>query len=247
MVQLGFVGQFPANYGDNAQRLSLQKQGNFSPDTVDFTAALIQGKHVGKKFMATTPSIESMLSAIKSNPNASISRIDLLTHASPGYVGLRGKVEVAKTTGGYTHRVLFDPDTSGKFLASSDLSRPALEEAAKDDQAKEAFAVARQKFAKDAQFHVYACNAGLAPSAATPLAQLVADAFGVQTFMFLAEMGFHLRENSKWGFHLRYVISGRDPATGLPNMKTTDEVDDYRGLDQMTPLIVSKSPAAKGK
>ncbi len=253
-VQLGFVGQFKANYKNLAQRLSLETQGTFSPDTEDFTKALKQGNYIAnvKKNIAVTPTVASMLEAItKSRADASISRIDLISHGTSGFVSLQGNVEVIPSRGGYLHLVNFADDTSGTLLMSRALERGTLEAMAKDDNAKEAFARARSKFTKDAQFHVYTCNAGLLQDAATPLVQLIANAFGAQTFLLCAEMGFRLKESGKWSYHLRYFVT--DPATRAQNEKKTDEVDNYRDLDKQThldkktPLIVSATPAKKGK
>ena len=244
-VQLGFVGKFPANYKDVALKLSLQKQGNFAPDDIDFAAALRQGKHIEKKNINTTATLGAILTQITAQQNAAISRIDLITHAGTGRVGLKGTVEVRKGFGGYSHEVRFDDDTSGDLLKCPYLERSSLEALPKDDQAKSLFEKARGKFAKDAELHVYACNAGLTEGAANPLVQLVANAFGARTFMFKAEMGFHLKEGGTWGFHLRYLVLGRDPATGAPNTKLTDEVSDYRDLDKLDPLIAWATPAKR--
>ena len=241
-VQLGFVGKFPANYDSQAQRLSLQKQGNFAPDDVDFAAAIRQGKHIEKRNLSTTPTLGAMLTQITAQQNAAISRVDLITHAGTGRVGLRGAVEVRKILGGYTHDVRFDDDTSGDLAKCPFLERTSLEAIPQDEQFKGLVAKARAKFAKNAELHVYACNAGLTEGAVTPLVQLVASTFGARTFMFKAEMGFRLKENSAWAFHLRFLVKGRDPATGAPNTEKTDEVDDYRDLDNFKSLIASASP-----
>ncbi len=240
-VQLGFVGVFPANYENDAQKLRLQKAGNFSPDTDDFTRALKQGKHLSPN-IARTPTLGKILDQIRSHPDGSISRIDLITHANAGQVGLKGHVEVRKIMGGYTHRVMFDDDGPAN-LEISNLQRKILEEIAKDED--ETFAKARRKFAKDGEFHVYACNVGISRDKASPLVQVVANLFGVQVFMLAAEMGFTLKADGTWGYHLRYVLPGRVPSEF--SQKLTAEVSDYRGLDAMTELIVSARPASPVK
>ncbi len=239
-VELGFVGQFPCDYTDQAQRITLQTQGNFSPDTIDFQAALRQGQHIGKSNIAVTPTIREMAVRIKAHGNATVSRIDLITHAGSGRVGLRGRVDLRRTIAGMAHEVHFaDASTSDDLLQSPSLERAAFDEIAKDDQAKRELEQMKNKIAKGGQLHIYACNAGIAADTAEPLVQVIAEALGIQTFLFKAEMGFTLSEGGKWKFHLRFRKGGRDPATGAPNTESTDQVSDYRELDKLTPFIVA--------
>lgn len=238
-VQLGFAGLFPADYADDAQRRRLQTARIFYPDTQDFINTLKQGKHTKK--IERTPTLGKMLDQIMSQPDGSISRIDLITHASPGQVGLKGRVVIKELSiGGYTSHVFFDADGRGD-LDISNLQTNILEEIAKDEGTQEMLQKARRKFAKNAELHVYACNSGISSGRATPLVQVVANLFGVQSFMFTAEMGYTLKADGTWGYHLRYTIPGRLPSDLL--VEKTAEVTDYRDLDKMTQLIVSASPA----
>ncbi len=243
-VQLGFVGVFPADYESPAKKLSLQRQGSFSPDTDDFIAVLKQCKHIKPEYLkdkkAQTPTIGELLSKI-SRTNGVISRIDLHTHAGYERVGLSGSVWARQVQGVNLHHVYFADDPSGSLLMWPNLERTLLTEMMEDDQAKEALNKARQKFTTDSEFHIYGCNAGIAPAVAKPLGQLIADALRVKTYLFLAEVGYDFKENGKWGFHLRYIV-GRDPKTGMPKEELTDVVDDYRDLDKLTQHITSHRP-----
>jgi len=246
--QLGLVGVFPSNLS-SAQKLSFQRKGSFSPDTEDFISALKQCKHIKpadlKDTHPKTPTIGEVLRRISSRQDTRISRIDLLTHGAPSFVGLSGRIWVSQALEGTLHNVYF-ADEPPDLLGRHSLEQNLFAEMMNDDQALGELKKARH-VAAGAELHIYACKAGIAQGAATPLAQLMADALEVTTYLFLAEVGYDLKEDGKWGFHLRYRTPGHDPKTGAPNMQLTDVVDDYRDLDKLTQHITSRSPTKTTK
>jgi len=152
--------------------------GRWSPGTDDFN--VVPGGTV-----TVVPTFGNMLGAIFTQPNGSISRLNLFTHANKDLIGFNGRIE--KRTVGPAD-VFIDTNGQGDNLTAMDptsmsnLNQPGVffEIGTGASKKKVTVAEIRNRFAENAMIVLYACHTG----------QLASFIKSVATFFNVKVIGF---------------------------------------------------------
>jgi hypothetical protein len=190
--------------------------GHWSPGTDDFIA--VPGGTVG-----VVPTFGNMLGAIFTQPNGSISRLNLFTHANKDLIGFNGRIE--KRTLGAAD-VFMDTNSQGDNLTAMDptsmqnLNQPGVffEIGTGAGKKKVTVAEIRARFAENAMIVLYACHTGQLAS----FIKSVATFFNVKVIGFTVDVAY---------FPPGQTVPGKFVRTGMKlGLRGGAAVADFRTL-----------------
>ena len=215
--EMNLVGKFEwvPRLTDDELRAELAA-GRWSPSTDDFI--VVPGGTV-----AVVPTFGTMLGAIFTQPNGSISRLNLFTHANKDLIGFNGRIE--KRTLGPAD-VFMDTNSQGDNLTAMDptsmsnLNQPGVffEIGTGASKKKVTVAEIRNRFAANAMIVLYACHTGQLAS----FIKSVATFFNVKVVGFTVDVAY---------FPPSQTVPGRFVRTGMKiGLRGGTAVPDFRTL-----------------
>jgi hypothetical protein len=186
------VGDFARAWSTDSEEIDamdpeLDNGLNWSPSTRDFAA--VANATVGNGGMVVS-TFGHFLGAIQANRN--ISRIDLITHATPGIIGLKGKVDR-----------IGDVDLEGDGatpLENRGISFTGLTWLNTTNEGKALRNQLRQNFNVSARIFIFACNGGLAQGLG--MLQDLARTFNVAVSGFAEEIEYQPEFDTKRRFFI---------------------------------------------
>ena len=183
--ELNLVGDFRWSPSLTDDELLAELAGNrWSPATDDFGA-------VSGGTFSVTPTFGHMLGAIAIQPEGSISRINLFTHANKDLIGFGGEIKKMTVT---RADVMINTNGPGDSLTAMDptsmtnLNQPGVFFEIGSGASRKQVTVEdiRRRFAKDAQIVLYACHSGQLSS----FIKTVAKFFNVKVVGFKVDIGY---------------------------------------------------------
>lgn len=198
---LDLVGDFENPFSTNVEKVRAIRARRWSPDAGDFTLFVTLTRKANRQPIRTVQTVGSagaLLALLYAEQkdgrfavrkDRSIRRINLVTHGAESSVGLRGSVKGGVTT--WSDDV--DPSYGGIDPSSvRALHHITLTVGGKAQ--KIPIAAIKKKLAKNAQFFLYACKSGQAPtrerSTRRPLLKALATLLGVQVYGFLHDIEY---------------------------------------------------------
>lgn len=216
---LTIVGDFDASvWKTTAEEIAAiqapkDAQGNskWSPATDDYVAAAAKSRIAGRsRNIPVVGSTNAFINFLLMQPKASITRLNIITHASPTTIALSGEV--------IEFNVAFDEE-----LSVSDM-RNFLRNGYTLKGRQVPWAEVEARFADGAEIAIYACNAALAKS----FLQDIAEFFGVRILAFDKKLNYSYPGSALTGGRIdrkQILVEGKqDFAELTPNVVVEPEL-----------------------
>lgn len=172
-MQLTLVSEFRKQWAHDADEVMAMEAGTWSPGTAEFAA--VANASAGKSVLRVN-SLGTLLGALQTATG--INRVNLITHAAPSMIGLRGSVD-------QFGEVTLVGD-SGDAVGAGSITLWGINWL--NDTGRSARDDIRKRFTADARFVIYGCNGGIAQGLA--MLQELSRTFNIASSGFAGEIEY---------------------------------------------------------